>query len=122
MGKRASYSNETKAAAMAALLAGQAVGEVARTYRIPIGTVRAWKSRATEEPIIASEKKQAVGELLIGYLEANLQTLRAQSEFFRDPAWLAKQDASALAVLHGVLADKTVRLLEAMEPAEAETT
>ncbi len=35
-------------------------------------------------------------------------------EFFRDEDWLYKQDASELTVLHGVVSDKTIRLLEAL--------
>ncbi len=42
---RREYSNETKAACLAALLAGQAVGEVAATYNVPAATLRSWKSR-----------------------------------------------------------------------------
>jgi hypothetical protein len=40
--------------------------------------------------------------------------LQIQAEAFSDKQWLAKQDASDVAVLHGVMTDKAVRLLEAM--------
>lgn len=114
------YSPETKAAVMSALMAGQALTKVAEEWNIPEGTIRSWKSRqynGESVAIVATEKKEEVGELLVSYLQANLDTLRKQSEFFGDKEWLQKQDASAVAVLHGVVADKTIRLLEAMNAA-----
>ena len=42
---RAQYSDEVKAACLAALLAGQSVGEVAVSYKVPAATLRSWKSR-----------------------------------------------------------------------------
>lgn len=41
-------------------------------------------------------------------------TLREQVKVFRDPNWLKQQSASEAAVLHGVIADKQIRLLEAL--------
>lgn len=61
-------------------------------------------------------KKEAIGDLLVQYLETNLRTLKAQSEVFADPEWLKEQSASEATMLHGVITDKTVRLLEAMGP------
>lgn len=111
---RRNYDDDTKAAVMAELAAGQGVGAVAKKYEIPAGTVKSWKKRLKGEQPVASEKKEAIGDLLVKYLETNLQTLRVQSEAFRDREWLARQSASEVAILHGVLTDKTVRLLEAL--------
>jgi transposase-like protein len=110
------YSAEMKAAAMAALLGGQSVSKVAEEYQIPRGTVGRWSSELRRKlgRCFEDEKKEAIGDLLIQYLEENLITLRVQSQHFRDPEWLQDQGASELAVLHGVLTDKTVRLLEAL--------
>lgn len=112
--RRREYTDETKAAVMAALLSGQSVTHVAREYKVPVGTVRSWRSRMANPEPVASEKREAIGDLLVEYVEANLRTLKEQSEVFRNRLWLEKQDASQLAVLHGVIADKTVRLLEAL--------
>jgi transposase-like protein len=117
----AKYSDEQKAAVLAALLSGQAINEVAKTYSIPAGTVRSWKSRqANGESVatVATEKREEVGELLVTYLRENLLTLRQQAVFFRDMDWLRKQGASEAAILHGVLTDKAVRLLEALSKAD----
>jgi transposase-like protein len=118
MAKRV-YPPETRAAVVAALLEGQAASKVAADYKLPEGTVKAWASRtrrgASELRSVAPEKRDEIGDLLIQYLRTNLATLKIQSEAtFRDPAWLKKQNAADVAVLHGVLTDKTVRMLEAL--------
>lgn len=105
------HAPEVKAAVMAALLTGQGVSQVAEEYDLPTSTVSRWKAKAREE----AGRTDDVGALLLDYLTENLRTLRAQVETFRDPAWLREQPADASAVLHGVLADKAVRLLEALE-------
>lgn len=117
MAERTTYSEETKAAVMAALMAGQSVSEVARDYEIPKGTVSSWKKRLKIADN-ATQKKE-IGELLIDYLKTNLTTLKIQSEMFANVTWLKKQPAGELAVLHGVITDKTVRLLEALSKSDA---
>jgi transposase-like protein len=113
----AEHSADVKAAAMAALLAGQSVSSVARDYHIPKGTVSGWKDQAVRDATQVATpptQKAAIGELVLGYLEANLRALRAQADCFADPEWLKQQQANELAVLHGVMTDKAVRLLEAL--------
>ncbi len=61
-------------------------------------------------------KKKKKGVLLLAYLAVTLETLSRQAAFFADEGWLRVQDASTVAVLCGVLADKAVRLLEALAP------
>jgi transposase-like protein len=117
---RAQYSDETKAACLAALLAGQSVGEVAAAYSVPSATLRSWKSRLGPDgqgaPALVSEDARGrIGDLLLGYLGDLIGTLRKQLVVFGDTEWLKKQSAGEMAVLHGVCVDKTVRLLEALE-------
>ena len=107
---------------MAALLAGQATDKIARDFNMPEGTVKAWKSKhehATEDLVsVPDAHKGEVGALLVDYLRETLETLTFQQRtVFRDEAWLKRQDASELAVLHGVSADKATRLTEALERA-----
>lgn len=114
------YSEHIKAQALAALLAGQSPAQVAATFGIPVGTLKSWKSRQRNGDgvaTVATEKKERIGDLLLDYLEEGLTTLREQVKVFRDADWLKKQSASELAVLHGVIADKQVRLLEALADA-----
>ena len=116
MATRRTYDPEVKAQVLAALLTGQGAEKVAQDYQIPVGTVRSWKAKAKQPDGVATQKKEKIGALLLEYLAVSLATLKKQSEFFADETWLKKQDASSAAVLHGVLADKTVRLLEALAP------
>lgn len=128
MSERTNYGEDVKAAVLAALLAGQSVSEVSREYNIPEGTIKSWRTRknvsqmqrdAFEDASDATLKKD-IGELLLGYLQTNLETLRAQARVFGDEEWLKQQSAGELAVLHGVMTDKAVRLLEAMSKANGE--
>jgi transposase-like protein len=115
---RRGYSDEVKAACLAALLAGQAPAEVAAAYSVPINTLRSWKSRlgaADGAPLVSADERGRVGALLLGYLADLIGALRKQTTVFSDLDWLKKQSAGELAVLHGVCVDKGVRLLEALE-------
>ena len=119
------YSDSIKAQAIAALLAGQSYTEVARAFQVPVGTLKSWKSRDAAgvdagDATSATAKKERIGALLLDYLVSTLETLKAQQVVFADAEWLKKQSASEVAILHGVLADKTIRLLEGLaENAEA---
>ncbi len=116
MAKRRKYDPAVKAQVLAALLTGQGAEKVAQQYQIPVGTVRGWKAKAKADDGVITQKKEKIGELILEYLTVSLSTLKKQAEFFADETWLRKQDASSVAVLHGVLADKAVRLLEALAP------
>jgi len=111
------YDPDTKAAVMSALLEGQAAAYIAREYSIPVGTVRSWKSRLQPVATVATEKKEEIGDLLIKYLRINLTTLQKQALIFRNEEWLLGHSPSEAAVLHGVLTDKSIRLLEALSNA-----
>ena len=109
------HTTETKAAVLAALMAGQSISEVARDYKIPSGTIKGWKAdtKRFSQPV-EPEKKIEIGDLLLEYLRENLVTLKEQSIHARKAEWLDRQSAADLAVLHGVSVDKAVRLLEAL--------
>ena len=117
----AKYSDEEKAAVMAALMAGQSVSSVSSEYKIPRGTVAGWSAKVNGENYlpVSNTKKEEIGDLILAYLRENLETLRVQAVAFRDRDWLAQQGASESAILHGVLTDKAVRLLEAMSKSDA---
>ncbi len=116
-GSRQKYDSQVKAAVLSALLAGQGVEQVAAEFNIPEGTVAGWKSKQQgEAPVDLSHDQRAdVGQLLVEYLKENLTTLKFQQQtIFRNSEWLKSQSAAELATLHGVIADKAARLLEAM--------
>jgi transposase-like protein len=114
----APHSDETKAAVLAALLAGQSVTAVAAEYKVARETVRKWRRAAGMDAgsVVSQQKKADIGDLVASYLRELLQTLAVQQRHFRDKAWLGQQSAADLAVLHGVSADKAFRILEAIRP------
>ncbi len=116
------HSQETKAAVLAALLTGQRVTAVAEAYQLPKQTVSRWNDQAKEllSRGVGTEKGQLdVAAGLSTYLEAALKAITVQVEHSTDRAWLREQDASSFAVLHGVMVDKIIRLLEAAEAGRA---
>lgn len=115
--QRTQYSEEQKAAVMAALLMGQSISTVAKEYKIPEGTVKRWSASAKErlEPV-RSAKNERIGDLIIEYVSAALLTLTRHMDYAADEAYVKKQPAGEFAVLHGVIADKTIRILEAIAP------
>ena len=121
MARGVPHPDETKAAVMAALLTGQGVSEVARQYNLDSGLVSRWKQGLSTEQLqqVAVENSLRIEGLLFGYLEANLTALKAQSQLAGDVAYLKQFPPQQLAVLHGVMADKAVRLIEAASAGQA---
>lgn len=121
MTERREYDEATKAAVMAALLAGQGVAEVAEKYKINPATIRSWKSRQQNGETVATvatEKRQRIGDLILEGLEAQLMATKAMADVFADKDWIRKQEASQIAILFGVISDKTYRILEALPDTE----
>lgn len=127
---RKEYDPEVKAAVLAALLAGQSVNSVAREYKIPKGTVSGWQSREGEtlDGVRRDAVNQAnggggseVGGLLLDYLGANLRTLKNQAEVMGEKEYLRDKPIENVALAHGILVDKAVRLIEALNRAESES-
>ncbi|HKQ73016.1 MAG TPA: helix-turn-helix domain-containing protein [Blastocatellia bacterium] len=117
MAKGQKTSDDIRAAAMAALLAGQRVGEVAAQLNVSAATVSRIKQQIPPDQLkeLETRQEETFGDLLAGYLRETITTLREQAIFFRNKTWLFRQSASEVAVLHGVCADKGLRLLEAIE-------
>ncbi len=101
---------------MAALLAGQGVGQIAREYDLDKSVVSRIKNSSKLQQL-QPKKGEEIETLLFGYLQSTLATLRSQAEIVGEREYVIKQPAGELAVLHGVMADKAVRLLEAAERA-----
>jgi hypothetical protein len=107
---------------LAALLTGQSIDAVADEYKLPRGTVLDWKRQARlAVDMVRTEKtgETDIVGLLDAYLARNLETVAIQAEAFRDRTWIFKYSPSEAAVLHGVLVDKAVRILQASEAAGA---
>lgn len=106
---------------MASLLAGQGVTEVAAEYNLPDSTVSDLKKRVDEEfgDLRSKNKGEKIESLLFDYLTTTLGTLKSQAEVVSEREYIIKQPADSLAVLHGVMADKSIRLLEAIHRANS---
>lgn len=118
------HSPEIRAAVLAALLAGQSVSQVAKEYKLPKGTVSAWKNRCDPSYVSATQKEttgETTGDLLHRLVDANLKALLAGAELGADLTWARTQAAAELATFYGVMSDKTFRMLEAMDRSQTET-
>lgn len=117
------HSDAVRAAVMAALLAGQSISEVAADYKVDRSLVSRWKRQIPKERLhaVATKKTYDFGELLGDYLAALLRSLTVQAEVAGDPTYIKAQPASELATLHGVMADKGIRLLEAAHASQEES-
>lgn len=118
----AQYSEETKSAVMAALLAGQNASEIAREYKVNPSTVRSWKREAGASNGVGQKKRERIGDLIIDNLEAGLETATEILRAVADEGWIRTQDASAIAVLYGVIQDKNYRILTALPDNDAQDT
>jgi hypothetical protein len=119
------HSDETKAEALAALMAGQGVSEVAKKYKLPHSTVSGLKKTLSSEQFdeVRRKKQESLAELIEGHLHASLKAATELAGQASNADWRNKQDADKLGVLYGILTDKAVRILEAAEsatPAEEE--
>lgn len=112
--KGKAHPQDLRARAVAALLAGAGVMEVARELNLPHNTVSQYRSQIPEGKLDELRRKKGarIDDLVYDYLVQNLETLRAQSKSVSDENYIKSQPAGELATLHGVIADKTVRLLE----------
>ena len=118
-GEGVAHSEENRAAVMAALLAGQRVSEVAAQFSIDARVVRRWRSGQLSE--VVRESRERIEGLCLDYLAENLATLKAQLVVAGNADYLKKHSAAELATLHGVLADKAFKILEALSAADPES-
>src|SRR3990167_5830298 len=113
MGK---YAHDVKAAAISRVLAGEGAAAVGRDLNIPLTTVCGWVATVPKNQIAVVHQRE-LGELVYEYTSEALAALIAQCRKAADPAWLEKQGADGLHLLHGVMADKVIRVLAAVERA-----
>jgi len=108
------HDDATRAAVMAALLAGQGVNEVAAAYQLDSGLVSRWKAKipATQLQQVAVEKKERLVDLIENHLIASLKGAAKLADQTDNDKWRDSQTASDLAIFYGVLSDKSIRLLE----------
>lgn len=116
MARGQKYSAKTKAEVLGALSVGGSVGEVAKTFGVPLGTVKRWRAenKGQLSETVEPEKRKKIGELLLEQVEKQSMAITKIAELVNDPEWLKAQDAGGLGMFVGITADKMVRVLEAM--------
>lgn len=119
MSRGKAHSDDTQAQVKALLLAGEGVMEVARQLNIDHSSVSRIKSSLGPDELheLARKKGDTIENLVVDYLVTNLKTLRTQAEIAGERAYIEKQPAGELSLLHGVMSDKSIRLLEAIQRA-----
>jgi hypothetical protein len=116
-----------KAAIMGALLSGQFQhdSDIAEHLKVSKGTISKYKDLIPPEYLeqVRTQKKDQIGEMVMGFLEHNFESLKSVDAFINDPdlgpEWIGRQGAAELATFYGVKADKNLKLLELIEAASA---
>lgn len=110
---RSSYTDETKAAVMASLMAGQSVSKVAEEYDIPRSTVGNWSAKLNKAgvPSVPDEKKEELGDRLLLLASKMIDAQIAMLEVMTEKDYLRKQDLSEIALALGIDNDKMDRML-----------
>jgi hypothetical protein len=118
-GKRGTYQHHTpdvKARVLADLRLGESAAYLAEKYDVPAKTISNWRRSILAE--IGLKKKAVIEDKMLEYLSANLETLRRQAHIFGEREFIESQPADKLGQLHGILADKALRLLSAFGEAD----
>lgn len=107
------YTDDTKAAVMAALLAGQSVSKVSEEFDIPRSTVGNWSAKLNQAgvPTVPDEKKEEIGERLVVLVHKMLDAQYAMLEVMAEKDYIRKQDIAELGMSFGVNNDKLDRIL-----------
>lgn len=107
--------DEVKAAVMAALLSGQGVSAVARAYGIPKQTVSEWRRSIADKTGQSGQEKPTLGAMVEALLREALDAAREGMAQVHDAEWRKRATAAELGTFVGIVCDKAVRLLEALE-------
>lgn len=108
------HDPQTKAAVIAALLAGQGVSQVASEFGLSKSVVSRMKQEISPQQLeqIGTQKKERLIDLIEKHLSASLKGATKIAEQASNNDWRNKQPADSLAVFYGVLSDKSIRLVE----------
>lgn len=107
MARGKAHPPELRASAEALLLAGHSQAEVVSITHLPQRTVSHVAARLGPQLAqVGLQKKEAYGDLIMGYFSAALRAMTSQAEVFGDPDYCRSQDADKLGIAHGILGDK----------------
>jgi hypothetical protein len=114
---RVGYEPVVRYSALCMIIAGNSPNMIAEALGVSYQTIYSWKKNLRGELEKLSEENRTQIQLsLFTTILKSQAALQAQLDVFTDKEWLRKQPAQELATLHGVVHDKSIRLLEAFAP------
>src|SRR5215469_2916914 len=108
MPRGVAHPPELRAQAVAAVLAGAALAEVARQFSVSKGTLGNWLAAHNASvgtvgtPRAAARDPESIAELILDLIATHVTTIQAQLQAAARPDWLEKQSAADLAELVAV--------------------
>src|SRR5262252_1871645 len=105
---------QLRAEAVAAVLAGQALADVARRFGIAKGTLGTWLAQDDELRTLRTpdaHNEPDLGDLIYGLITDHIAAISAQLQATSRPEWLRQQSAAELGQLLGAERDTLLRLL-----------
>jgi len=119
--KNSSYSIEVRSLVLAGLMTGKTATEISELYNIPQPTVTRWKQQIPElMRELEFDQREMIRLNLFNIIIQSQYALLKQIEVFSNTEWLAQRSAKSLTILHGVMQDKIIRLLEAFASTTSE--
>jgi len=112
------HPDSLRAEAVAAVLAGTAIAQVARQYGIDKSVVSRWVATDATHPARARHDPEELADLIVDLVESHVHAIHAQLQAASRPEWLEKQTAAELAALVAVERDTAIRLLAGLRPAD----
>ena len=109
-------SAELQGKAVALALTGMPIARVANELGVGWATVNRWVKEAGHDlESMRAEKRYDFQTLVADHAETCLKSLTAQAQAMADQEWLQQQTARDVAILFGVMFDKTISLLAARQ-------
>jgi transposase-like protein len=121
-GEKRAHPLELRAQAVAAVLAGGMIADVARRYGVPKPTVWRWVEAARNPPA-RRERTTVLDPMLLEsrifeLVDQHAVTMVAQIQAVARPEWMARQTAGEVAALLASERDALIRLLSGFRPVE----
>lgn len=125
---RKRYDAETKARAIALVQTGDTIADAARKCGVSAATLRSWLHRdenlkpgaslqrscnGATDATLSKKDEPPLQDLIAGFVRATFTMMTNQALVAGDPEYIKKQNPAELGVLSGILADKSVRVVEA---------
>lgn len=110
-------SEALSAAVIAALTLGQSAAVIAQRFGLPVTQVQKWeKAYDISNPI---KRRDQLSDMLLVFIEQELNALLTISMVTQDEAWIRKQPANVLAEFVSAKQDRMMQILAAFSKAQA---